>query len=93
MLIQFSDSPNERSAYGDTPIQIAARNKRRRYAQIILISFGITPMGYAAIAGHTDIIEILSQFWANFVKIFTIYCKDGIWIGNYACIQIYFEKI
>ena len=63
MLIQFSDSPNERSAYGDTtPIQIAARNKRRRYAQIILISFGITPMGYAAIAGHTDIIEILSQF-------------------------------
>ena len=50
-------------------------------------------MGYAAIAGHTDIIEILSQFWANFVKIFTIYCKDGIWIGNYACIQIYFEKI
>ena len=47
MLIQFSDSPNERSAYGDTPIQI-----------------------------------------------FTIYCKDGIWIiGNYACIQKFFEKI
>ena len=46
-------------------------------------------MGYAAIAGHTDIIEILSQFahshytiWANFVKIsiFTIYCKDDTYL-------------
>ena len=48
-------------------------------------------MGYAAIAGHTDIIEILSQFAPSH---YTIYCKDGIWInGNYACIQKIFEKI
>ena len=46
-------------------------------------------MGYAAIAGHTDIIEILSQFapshytiWANFVKIlsslFTVKMVSGL---------------
>ena len=42
-------------------------------------------MGYAAIAGHTDIIEILSQFapshytiWANFVKILPSLFKNTI---------------